>query len=65
MITEQRLRDEIAKLIEALIDSDSLFTLQGETEEAEVDLEGHEEQIKTAIKVLRWVVQDGTKEAKP
>ena len=63
MITEQRIRDEIEALIEALIASEAVFTLSGGT--VEVDLEGHGEQMKTAIKVLRWVVQDGTEEATP
>ena len=64
MITEQRIRDEIQDLIEALIASNVEVIVLGYNGELEVDLEGVE-QIKIAIRILRWVVQDGTEEATP
>ena len=64
MITEQRIRDEIADLIEALIASNVEVIVLGYDGEVEADIEGAE-QIKIAIRILRWVVQDGTEQATP
>ena len=64
MIAEQRIRGAIADLIEALIASNEGVIELGYDGEVEADLEGIE-QIRTAIRVLRWVVQDGTEEETP